>query len=160
MTELIAKPIIKNKYWVVEQFGKKIATIQAVENGGFVYVHDDLRETHASVKNIKSKYNIQFAGVDKKVDKSESNLVYGYPAQGKTYNQMYDVKHKIAVYTKTSKSRSQYCAGFYLVKTSNKWSKVFCPKTIVIKRYPYYGPFKTEAQMLEHYKNIGGKNGV
>ena len=75
MNDLVAKTIIKNKYWVVEQSGKKVATIQAVENGGFVYVHDNLRETHASVKNIKSKYNIKFAGVDKK-SKAEENLVY------------------------------------------------------------------------------------
>ena len=44
MNELVAKTIIKNKYWVVEQSGKKVATIQAVENGGFVYVQNNNRE--------------------------------------------------------------------------------------------------------------------
>ena len=61
MNDLVAKTIIKNKYWVVEQSGNQVATIQAVENGGFVYVHDDQRETYANVKNIKSKtyrYNV------------------------------------------------------------------------------------------------------
>jgi hypothetical protein len=29
MSELIAKPVIKNKFWVVEESGNKIATIQA-----------------------------------------------------------------------------------------------------------------------------------
>ena len=56
MNNLVAKTIIKNKYWVVEQSGNQVATIQAVENGGFVYVYNDQRETYASVKNIKSKY--------------------------------------------------------------------------------------------------------
>lgn len=153
MTELIAKPIIKNKYWVVEQSGKKIATIQAVENGGFVYVHDNFRETHASVKNIKSKYNIQFAGVDKK-STTVNNLIYGYPTTGRVYNEMFDVQHKVAIYTKSSKSRSQYCAGYYLIKTNNRWTKQFCPKAIVIKRYPYYGPFKTEQEMLEKFNSL------
>jgi hypothetical protein len=153
MTELIAKPIIKNKYWVVEQSGKKIATIQAVENGGFVYVHDDLRETHVSVKNIKSKYNIQFAGVDKK-SKLNENLVYGYPATGRIYNEVFDVKRKIPIYTKSPKSRSQYCAGYFLIKTSSRWSKQLCPKNILITRYPYHGPFKTENEMLEKFNSL------
>ena len=159
MTELIAKPVIKNKYWVVEQSGKKIATIQAVEDGGYVYVHNERRERFTSVKVLGKKYNIQFTPVEKKT-KTDIKEVYGFPATGRTYNEVYDVKHKVAVFTKLPKSRSHYCAGYYLVKTNNKWSKVFCPKTIVIKRYPYFGPYKTEEQMLEQYNKIGGKNGV
>ena len=51
MTTPIAKPVVKNKFWVVENHGQKIATIQARDDGGFVYVHDELREFFPSVKN-------------------------------------------------------------------------------------------------------------
>jgi len=44
MNELIARPVIKNKFWIVEEEGKKIATIQAVEDGGFVYVQEQSRQ--------------------------------------------------------------------------------------------------------------------
>ena len=68
MSELIAKPVIKNKFWVVEDSGQKIATIQAKDDGGYAYVHDEQREYFPSVKNLKLKYNIKF-GTDKKVKK-------------------------------------------------------------------------------------------
>jgi hypothetical protein len=154
MNDLVARTIIKNKYWVVEQSGNQIATIQAVENGGFVYVHDDRRETYSNVKNIKSKYNIRFAPNDQSGAKENQKEVHGFPATSRTYNEVYDIKHKVAIYTKLPKSRSHYCAGWYLIKSSNKWSKVFCPKTIVIKRYEYRGPFKTEQDMLEKLKQL------
>ena len=153
MNNLVAKTIIKNKYWVVEQSGHQIATIQAVENGGFVYVHDNQRETYASVKNIKSKYNIQFAGAEKTA-RDKENLVYGYPATSRVYNEVFDVQRQIPIYNKTPKSRSQYCAGYYLVRAGNKWSKEFCPKNILLSRYKYHGPFKSEQQMLEKLKQL------
>ena len=40
-TNLLAKPVVKNKYWIVEESGNKVATIQAVEGGValFQFVH-------------------------------------------------------------------------------------------------------------------------
>jgi hypothetical protein len=44
MNDLIAKPVVKNKFWIVEQSGSQVATIQAIdEAGGFAYVHDNER---------------------------------------------------------------------------------------------------------------------
>jgi hypothetical protein len=154
MNDLVAKTIIKNKYWVVEQSGNQVATIQAVEDGGFVYVHNDNREKYSSVKLLSKKHNIHFTPGEKKQKEEIQNEIYGFPATSRTYNEVYDIKHKIAIYTKKPKSRSHYCAGWYLIKSSSKWSKVFCPKTIVIKRYEYYGPFKSEQQMLEKLKQL------
>ena len=37
----VAKPVVKNKYWIVESEGNKIATIQAVEGGNVAYVQDN-----------------------------------------------------------------------------------------------------------------------
>jgi ethanolamine utilization protein EutP (predicted NTPase) len=34
MTELKAKSVVKDKFWIVEEGEKKIATIQAIEEGG------------------------------------------------------------------------------------------------------------------------------
>jgi hypothetical protein len=60
MTELIAKPVIKNKFWIVESEGTKVATIQAVEDGGFVYVHDEERQRFPTIKLLTKEYNIVF----------------------------------------------------------------------------------------------------
>ncbi len=60
MTDLIAKPIIENKYWVVESQGNKIAAVLAVEDGGYTYVSEDLRKNYPSIKLLKKEHNINF----------------------------------------------------------------------------------------------------
>ena len=60
MTELIAKPVVKNKMWIVESLGTKVGNIMAVDEGGVVYVHDDQREAFPSIKLLQKKYNIEF----------------------------------------------------------------------------------------------------
>lgn len=157
MNELIAKPVIKNKFWVVEESGNKIATIQAREDGGYAYVHDDQREYFPSVKNLKQKYNIKFSNIEKP-KKENIKTIYGYPITGKAYNQVWDVQRKLPIYSKTAKSKSLFCAGYYLIKMNCAWSECFCPKNITISRYEYTGPFKTKDVMQTTLKELQCKS--
>lgn len=143
MSETIARPVVKNKYWIVENSGNKVATIQAIEEGGFAYVHDNQRERFASIKMISKKYNIEFAKSNRAAPGATSD-VYGYPCSGRSYNKIYDVARRLPLFTKNIKSRSYFCAGHYLVKYNNNWIKEYCPKIITLNRYEYQGPFKTE----------------
>lgn len=145
----VAKPVVKNKYWIVEADGNKVATIQAVEEGGFAFVHDDTREKFASIKMISKKYNIEFVKADKPKAAKNSD-VYGYPCKGSCYNEIYDVARRLPIYTKTLKSRSYFCAGYYLIKFNNTWIREFSPKLITLNRYEFVGPFKTEAEAQEY----------
>jgi hypothetical protein len=145
MNERIAKPVVKNKFWIVEDHGEKIATIQAVEDGSFVYVHNDGREHFPSVRVLSKKYNIKFSAAKQSKAKVDQT-VYGYPTEGRAYNQVFDVQRQLPVYTKTPKSRSCFCAGHYLVNTNGNWNVQFCPKNITLNRYEYLGPFKTEQE--------------
>jgi len=153
MTTPIAKPVVKNKFWVVENHGQKIATIQARDDGGFVYVHDELREFFPSVKNLKQKYNIKFGSADR-TRKEPSKTVYGYPVSGKFYNEVWDVQRRLPIYSKTAKSKSLFCAGYYLIKLNGTWSEHYCPKNITLTRYEFAGPFETKEAMKEHYAKI------
>lgn len=157
MNELIAKPVIKNKFWVVEDSGQKIATIQARDDGGYAYVHDELREYFPSVKNLKQKYNIKFGNADK-IKKDNSKSVYEYPVSGRAFNQVWDVQRKLPIYSKTPKSKSLFCAGYYLIYVNGGWSENFCPKNITVARYQYIGPFKTKEEMQRAQKEIKCKN--
>ena len=157
MTERIAKPVVKDKFWVVEDHGQKIATIQAREDGGFVYVHDEQREFFPSVKILKQKYDIKFGSVEK-IKKDSTKLVYGYPITGKAYNQVWDVQRRLPVYSKTAKSKSLFCAGYYLIKSNGIWTENFCPKNITLSRYEYCGPFCTKQEMQKYLKDIQCKN--
>lgn len=146
MSELIATPVVKNKFWVVENHGNKIATIQAKEDGGFVYVHDDQREYFTSTRDLKQKLKIKFGSPVKKKKEDCSN-VYGYPVKGRAYNQVYDVVRKLPIYSKDTKSKSLFCAGYYFVELNNQWTTLFCPKNITLNRYKFIGPFKSEEEL-------------
>lgn len=141
MTELRAKPVVKDKFWIVEEGDRKVATIQAIDEGGFVYVHDDQRERFPTVNLLKKKLNIVFDKATKKHKPKISHEVHGYPCSARPFNQLWDVTKRIPIYTKTEKSKSYFCAGYYLIKFSNNWVKAYCPKLITLQRYEFQGPF-------------------
>jgi hypothetical protein len=153
IVEKIATPVVKNKFWVVEEQGRRVATIQAREDGSIVYVHDEEREYFPSVNVLKKKYNIKF-GSTTKSKKTTSDEVYGYPVTGKSYNQVYDVVRKLPVYSKSPKSKSLHCAGYYLIKFNDTWTASYCPKNITLNRYKFLGPFRTEKEINETQKRI------
>ena len=157
MTELKAKPVIKNKFWIVEQDGEKVATIQAVDEGGFVYVHDDQRERFPTVRLLKNKLNIVFDKTSVKAPRKIETAaeVYGYPSGFKSYNCLYDVSRRLPIFTKSPKSKSYFCAGHYAIKFNNTWTRAFCPKLITLQRYEFVGPFKTKEELSEELKNHG-----
>ena len=154
---MIAKPIVKNKMWIVEQYGNKVGNIMAVEEGGFVYVHDNQREPFPNIKMIGAKYNITFAKVEKvKKEKLDVYDVYGFPTSTAPQNQVLDVQRYLPIYTKGTKSKSFFCAGYYIVKFTNTWVRAYCPKLITLNRYEYQGPFKTQERMSTALKEANG----
>ena len=148
---MIAKQVVKNKFWIVEDEGEKIATIQAVEQGGFVYVHDSERQRFPSIKMLSSVFNLKFDS-SKPTKVKETTTCYGYPCAGTPHNQIWDVQRRLPLYTKTAKSRSFFCAGYYTVKYSNIWVTEYCPKNITVARYEYAGPFKTREETDQYTK--------
>jgi len=155
---VFAKPVLKNKFWIVENQGEKVATIQMIEDGSVVYVSSTERKKYASIKLLSKDYNIVF---DKEQKKSKEQKVeydaHGYPVSSKPWNVLYDVKNQFPIYTKTSKSKSYFCAGYYIIKFNNGWIKSFCPKFITLNRYAYQGPYKTKIEMQEQLRLANGK---
>lgn len=140
-----AKPVIKNKFWIVEEDGHQVGTIQAAPDG-VVFVHGQTREKFPTLKLLRTKHNIHLAPATK--NKSDRmNSIYDYPCEGRVYNPVYDIKSRLPLYTKEPKSKSFYCAGYYLVKIETTWASVFCPKKIILTRHEYHGPFTSKDQL-------------
>ena len=152
---LLAKAVVKNKCWIVEDDGHKVGTIMANSNG-VVYQHDQKREQFASLKLCSDRYNIVVDKTPPKKIITESSSVYGYPCEYKAHNILWDVKHKLPIFTKGSKSKSFFCAGYYIVKFNNGWVKSYCPKLITLNRYPYAGPYESAEEMQEHLRIANG----
>jgi len=146
---LLAKPVVKNRCWVVEKDGEKYGSILA-NDYEVVLVHGGRRERFPNLKMLKDRYNIVLDLPNtNKASKPVHSDVYGYPCQGKAHNILWEVQKKLPIYTQDDNSKSFYCAGFYIVKLNNVWSEAFCPKLITVNRYPYEGPFKTQEQMQQ-----------
>ena len=154
---LEAKTILKDKYWIVENSGERIAIIQAIDEGGYVYASESERKRYPSIKLLSKAHNIVFTKEPTKSKSLVEHQIYGYPTNCKPWNALYDVKHKFPIYTKTSKSKSYYCAGHYIIRFNNGWVKSYCPKFITLNRYDFQGPFKTKEEMQERLRAANGK---
>jgi len=142
MTNLIAKPIVKNQYWVVTDGDKKVGNVIA-EGTGFNVNLNGNNTHYKSTTDIKRKARIQFQTL--KTNRTAAQLPFAiYPTTSKVYNSMFDVKHKLHLYTKTLKSKCYHAAGYFVMSQNGEHKVVFCPKYIFVQRYPYHGPFKTE----------------
>lgn len=153
MNGIVAKPVIKNKFWIVESNGTKIATIQAIDEGGYAYVHDNQRERFSTIKLLSKQYNIVFDSY-KASNEENNNECYGFPCDCVPHNEVWDVNRRLPIYSKDDRSKSFYCAGYYVIKFNNTWVKEFCPKNITVSRYEYHGPFRTAEEQQAKYQEL------
>ena len=149
MTELHAKPIVDGKYWIIEENGEKVATLQKKENNKFILSNNDGEIMFNKKEDLTKEFGKDFFLTSKKVKVSSVDVKesHGFPTSTKPYNSMYDVRRKLPLFTKSNQSKSLYCAGYYIIKFDKGWVKSFCPKMITIERYPFKGPFRTELEM-------------
>jgi hypothetical protein len=156
MTDLHAKPIIDNKFWIVEKAGEKFATLRKNEDNRFVLSNTAGVKIYQTKKDLTLEFGQDFfvAKIIKEADNSEPNEVHGYATSTEPHNAMFDIKRKLPLFTKSEDSKSHYCAGYYVIKFDKGWVKSFCPKLITLQRYPFNGPFKTELEMRQALTNV------
>jgi len=139
---LIAKPVVKNQFWIVTDGKEKVGNVIADGSGFEVKLNGN--KTHFKNTNaIKKQTSIQFETI--KVEKNKKEIPFNeYPTTKKVYNSILDIKRKVHLFTKTQKSKCFHAAGWYVLYQGEEPTVTFCPKYIFIQRYEYVGPFKTE----------------
>ena len=154
-----AKILIPDKEWLVKKNTTKLGSILKNKKGYF-FIRKGEKLKFNSLQEIESQLGIiDFEERLKTLKKESNNLsfsIYYFPCSNKPYNPVYSIKKKLPLYAKNSKSKSQYCAGYYIIKFAKGWTKAFCPKLITLERYPFKGPFKTENEMKD-FLNIMNK---
>lgn len=149
-----AKEIIKNKFWIVQDNGENIGTISFNDEQ---YMLSDAKGSRffSSTKQLQKSFNKPVSWTNLEIVETEpSKEVNGYATSCVPYNSMYDIKRKLPLFTKSKKSKSLYCAGFYIIQFEKGWVKSFCPKLITIERYVSKGPFKTEIEMRQELSRV------
>jgi hypothetical protein len=146
-----AKVLIPDKEWVVTENDQKIGAISKNKRG-YVFHKNGKSIGFKNLNDIKAHLGIVlFEESIKKTRKetidNKNYYIYEFPCSSKPYEPVYSVREKLPLYAKSSKSKSRYCAGHYVIQFRKGWVKSYCPKLITLQRYPYYGPFKTESEM-------------
>jgi len=142
--KLIAKPVIDKKFWILQDGDQKVGNVEACAGGYQVKINNQIAQ-FKTIRLAAQRVNIQFEPAIKKTrPRTALDHVHGYPVAGRVNNPMWDVPQQLPVYTKTTKSKSWFAAGWYNVRRGRHWRTVLAPKLIVLQRYPYQGPFYTE----------------
>lgn len=153
----VMKTLVPEKEWLVRNSNSKLGTISKNKKG-YSFIREGKVAKFQNLNEIQEKLGIAlFEESLKKVktDQSVKNyFIYDYPCSNKPFDPVYSIKEKLPLFAKSSKSKSQYCAGYYVIKFRKGWVKSFCPKLITLQRYPYHGPFKTEVEMKNVLNNI------
>lgn len=154
-----AKEVLKNKFWLVEDDGVKVGTL-SYDNEKYM-LNDSRGECHyfSNQTQISKKFDskINWTKLDITETKPSEKEVHGMPTSCIPCNPIYDVQRKLPMFSKSNKSKSLYCAGYFIIRFDKGWVKSFCPKLITIERYESKGPFKTEIEMRTELSRVNNK---
>jgi len=153
--ELEAKQLVPNKFWIVQNYGQKVGTLQKNKEGYVLVTHKD-KIHFENVEKIYDAFGKDFFEhtTTKKIKDSKVMEVHGFPTSTQAWNPLLDVQNNLPLYSKSRKSKSLYCAGYYTIRFAKGWVKSFCPKLITLQRYDYKGPFTTELEMRQVLSNV------
>ena len=155
-----AKTLVKDKFWILEENGQKLGTLQKKDNNGWIFLSKaDSREVFHTPESLRERFGIDVltpAPVEEiKTEEViiEEFEVHGYPVSQQPYNPMFDVQKQLPIYSKTPKSKSLFCAGYYIICFEKGWRKAYCPKLITLQRYPFKGPIRSKIEMQQVLNN-------
>jgi len=139
-----AKEVLDGKFWIVEDDGENVGTLTFK---CVVFNNEQQVSNNFGSKILWSKLDITETMPTEK-------LVHGMPTSCTPYSPVYDVVRKLPMFSKSNKSKSLYCAGYFIIRFNKGWVKSFCPKLITIERYDSKGPFKTEIEMRTELSRV------
>jgi hypothetical protein len=145
---IIAKPIVKDRFWILKENNEKVGNIEAVSDGYTVTVNDTIAKIK-SINTIKRANEFTFEPPIVTAKNTATNTVHGYASGCRAYNPLWDVKRRLPLFTKNKKSKSWFAAGWYRVQQNKLWETVQSPKLITLQRYHYQGPFHTQKEANE-----------
>ena len=142
---IIAKPVIDKQFWILKQNDQKVGNIQVASDGTYEVKILDYVNRYKTIPMLRKAVGVEFEPAEKK-SRPATNSVHGYETGCKAHNSMWDVKHRLPLFTKTAKSKSWFAAGYYWVKQHRSWKVMPNPKLILLERYPYQGPYHTKEE--------------
>jgi len=161
-TKFFAKPILENRFWILESDGQKVGTICRQEDRRYMFSCSDGTRIFDNQQQLQKNFSGDWmwgstVSAPAEVKENEDNTVYDYPSKFKPYNMVFDVKRKLPLFNKSKKSKSLYCAGYYIIQFEKGWVRSYCPKLLTLESYPFKGPFRTSLEMKTELSNANKK---
>ena len=146
-----AKPVVDKKFWILQDQGQKVGNIES-EGNKFRVLFDNHYTYYKNLASIKADFpSIHFSDpAVLKTTRPSKSQVYDFDVGCRAYNPVFDVQRQLPIFTKTNKSRSWHAAGYFAIKQHARFEVIRNPKTIMIQRYEYHGPFQTESEAAAH----------
>ena len=155
-----AKTLVKDRFWILEENGQKLGTLQKKDNNGWIFLSKgDSKEVFHTPESLRERFGINVLTTEPELEpKVEQPVtdefeVHGYPVSQQPFNPMFDVQKQLPIYSKTPKSKSLFCAGYYIICFEKGWRKAYCPKLITLQRYPFKGPIRSKIEMQQVLNN-------
>lgn len=141
---ILAKPVIPKQFWILKKDDQKIGNIQALEHGYQVTMFNQVIN-YKTMPALRRQVGIEFAQPER-ASKAAADQVHGFDTGCRAHNGMWNVQMRVPLFTKQTKSKSWFAAGWYRVRQGRHWKIVQNPKLIVLERYAYQGPYHTQEQ--------------
>lgn len=157
---LLAKNILPEKFWIIEDVEKtKLGTIQVDKTRVKVIINGDHYE-YSDFDAALQTHDIYPSNepIEEKIEPKNEFNVNGYPTKDQPFNEVYDAKLGLPMYTKTEKSKCFYSAGYYIIRFDFAWAQAYCPKVITLKRNEFRGPYRTQMEMKEQLRLHNGRD--
>jgi hypothetical protein len=160
--KFFAKPILDGRFWILESEGQKLGTICKQEDRRYMFSCENGTRIFDNQQHLQNSFNGEWmwgsAMSTPEATNLDPNNVYGYPCKFIPHNVVLDVERKLPLFSKSKKSKSLYCAGYYIIKFEKGWVRSYCPKLLTIESYPFKGPYKTVLEMKTELSNANKRS--
>lgn len=138
-----AKPITENS-WILfnklERCGlmRKLDVGYVVIGGSAFGEYDEIKTLEEIIGKItfeKLKINVEH----------EKLILDDFPVKHDSVFEK-EIVDNIHLYTKIEGSKDVYAAGYFSVKSKDKWQTVFCPRYKTIENNEFHGPYKSKME--------------
>ncbi len=97
-----AKTLVKDKFWIVEQNGQKLGTLQKQEGNGWIFLSKkDSRQVFHTKESLRERFGIDILAQEKPIEVAETQIenfeVHGYSVSHQPYNPMFDVQKQLPI---------------------------------------------------------------
>ena len=100
------KVLIPNKEWIVRSEDKKIGSV-AKKKRGYEFLRKGQKYEFASLEDIKKELGISLLSASNSTNTDTGHIIYGFLCSSKPFEPIYNIKKKLPLFAKSSKSKSR-----------------------------------------------------